>query len=125
MEDGVAAGDQAGEQAYRDASRYRAAVQMPQIVMLQPLSKHSDEAVLPDALVRGKIFSEKFSSHKKSVRKYERGANINRVVRERMTFQSPLRLYAKEIVTEMPDGVFLSAGAFCPPGSSFSRLDMV
>ena len=69
---------------------------MPQIVMLQPLSKHSDKAVLPDALVRGKIFSEKFSSHKKSVRKYGRGANINRVVSERMTFQSPLRLYAKE-----------------------------
>lgn len=100
---------------------------MPQIVMLQPLSKHSDKAVLPDALVRGKIFSEKFSSHKKSVRKYGRGANINRVVSERMTFQSPLRLSftRKKIVTETPGARFCLPGVFSPPGSVFSRLDMV
>jgi hypothetical protein len=103
-------------------------MQMPQIVMLQAFSEQGDKAVLPDALMRGKIFSEKFSSHKKSVRKYRRGANINRAVSERTAIESPLRLYIKENCYRNVKWVFVFCCLFLFPvqyGSVFSRLDIV
>ena len=95
-------------------------MQMPQIVMLQVFSEQGDKAVLPDALMRGKIFSEKFSSHKKSVRNYGRGLNINLVVSERTAIEPPLRRHAKGNRYRNASGIFLPAGAF-----SRSRLSMV
>jgi hypothetical protein len=47
-------------------------MEMPQIVMVQLFPEYSDKAVLADSLVRWQIFFEKFSRHKKSVRKYNR-----------------------------------------------------
>lgn len=68
--DGIAAGDQAGEQSRCHPARYRSAMQMPQVVVLQPVAKERDKAVLPDGFMGRQVFSEKFArGHEISVRK--------------------------------------------------------
>ena len=51
-------------------------MKVPQVVMMQHPSEHSDKSILLDALVGRKIFLEKFSRHQINLLNYWRGVLI-------------------------------------------------